>query len=508
MIEWRRWRAAAALLAGASLALAFAPFNVWPLAILAPAAQIWLWQDATPRRAAWLGFCFNFGTFTAGTYWLYISIHGFGQAPIWLALLLMLALVCIMGAYQALLGWAVVRWLPAQRGWRWLLGVAAAWLLVEWLRGWLFSGFSWMSLGLSQTDTWLRGFAPLTGMYGISLLLLLAAGACVALVHGTRRERIAALAVLLLPWPLGAALDRVEWTQVSGPAVGVAIVQGAIPQDEKWQESHHDATLRIYRDLTRTVLGTPLIVWPESAAPDLANNLLGYLGGLYKEASARGSALVMGILRADPAPGGAPGEEIYFNSVVALAARVGWYDKRHLVPFAEFFPVPALVRRWLRLMSLPYSDFTHGADDQPPLHAASLVLGTTICYEDAYGSDQLAVLREATALVNVTNDAWFGHSTARYQHLQLSRMRALEARRWMIRAANDGVSAIIGPRGEIVARAPEYQTAVLRSAIVPRSGLPFYARTGNWLVVLLSCALLLPALRPFRWRRTRRRINR
>ncbi len=498
MNEAARWRAAllrhaAAALAGAVLALAFAPFNVWVLGLLSPAALVWLWQDATPRRAAWLGFSFSFGTFSVGTYWLYISIHGFGQAPIWLALLLMLALVSIMSAYQALLGWIVARWLPRRGAARWLLGIPAAWLLVEWLRGWLVSGFSWMSLGLSQTDTWLRGFAPVIGMHGISLLLLLGAGALVTLLLGTRRERLQALAVLALPWPAGALLDRIDWTQVVGKPVAVAVVQGAIPQDEKWLDSNRDTTLRIYRDLTRGTLGTPLIVWPEAAAPDLANNLVGYIGGLYKEASARGSSLVMGVLRADPAPGGKPGEEIYFNAVVSLSDQVGWYDKRHLVPFSEFFPVPPFVRQWLRLMSLPYSDFTHGAEGQPPLRAAGLVLGTTICYEDAYGSAQLYVLGQATALVNVTNDAWFGHSTARYQHLQLSRMRALEAQRWLIRAANDGVSAVVGPRGEVVATAAEYQATVLHASVVPRLGLPPYARTGNWLIVLLSVGLLLAA---------------
>ena len=490
MIDSLRVRAAVATAAGLALALAFAPIDIWPLAVLAPAVLIWLWQGTTPRAAALLGFCFSFGTFGAGTYWLYISVHGFGQAPVWLALLLMLALVCIMSSYQALLGWSIARWLPAHGAARWLVGVPAAWLLVEWLRGWLFSGFSWLSLGLSQTDTWLRSFAPLVGMHGISALLLLGAGACVTMVLGTRRDRWLASASLLLPWPIGSGLDHVEWTQIAGAPVRVAVVQGAIPQDEKWLDSNRDTTLRIYRDLTRTALGTPLIVWPEAAAPDLANNLVGYLGDLYKEASSRGSALVLGVLRVDPPPTGRRGQEQYFNAVVALASHVSWYDKRHLVPFAEFFPVPSIVRRWLRLMSLPYSDFTHGADEQPPLPAAGLELALTICYEDAYGSSQLKVLQRATALINVTNDAWFGHSSARYQHLQISRMRALEAQRWMIRAANDGVSAVIGPRGEVTARAPEYQATVLRSELVPLKGLTPYARVGNWPVVSLALGAL------------------
>jgi len=169
---------------------------------------------------------------------------------------------------------------------------------------------------------------------------------------------------------------------------------------------------------------------------------------------------------------------------------VSWYDKNHLVPFAEFFPVPDFVRSWMRLMSLPYSDFTRGGDNQPPLSAAGLELGATVCYEDAYGSAMLGVLRRADALVNVTNDAWFGHSTARYQHFQIARMRALEAGRYMIRAANNGVSGVIGPHGEVVALAPEFQTYVLHSSVTPLTGLSPYAVVGNWLIVIVETAAL------------------
>jgi len=473
----------AALGSGALLACAFAPLQWWPLAILCPAALMGLWQGRSPRCAARLGFWFNVGTFAAGTYWLYTSIHTFGEAPVWIAVALMLALIAIMGAYQALLGWCVARWLPARGALRWLVGVPAAWLLLEWWRGWFLTGFSWLSLGYSQTDTWLSSFAPVSGVYGISALLLLSAGAIVTLVQGGRTARIAAAALLVTPWVCALALGRIEWTHASGAAVKVAVIQGAIPQDQKWLEANRDTTLRLYRDLTATVLGTPLIVWPESAAPDLANNLVDYLGAVYSMASARGSALVMGLVRASD------DSEHYYNSVLALGEQgPQWYDKSHLVPFAEFFPVPGFVRSWLRLANLPYEDFTRGAASQPPLPAAGLKLAVTICYEDAYGSSQLEVLRHADALVNVTNDAWFGHSSARHQHFQVARMRAIEAGRFMVRAANDGISAIIGPHGEVIARAPEFKSYALTAAITARVGMPPYAYVGNWPVLLLGLA--------------------
>ena len=487
-------------LAGASLALAFAPFGLWPLALLAPAVLFALWQDCTSRRAAWVGFCFGIGTFAAGTYWLYVSIHGFGKAPVWLALGLMAALVALMALYCAVLGYVVTRWLPARGALRWWVGLPAMWVLLEWVRGWMLSGFGWLSLGYSQTDTWLAGFAPLGGIHLVSVILLLMAGALVAVWHGTPRERRVAVLLLVLPWPVGAALDRLAWTESAGSPVGVAIVQGAIPQDQKWLDSNRDTTLRRYRDLTLQVLGTPLVVWPEAAAPDLANNIVPYLRDLARAAEAQRSALLLGLIRAEPVAAGAAeegadlDEPAYFNSLLAFGDEVTWYDKHHLVPFGEFFPVPKAVRRWLRLMSLPYSDFTRGAAAQPPLQLAGLKLSASICYEDAYPTTQRVSVLGSTALVNVTNDAWFGRSTARYQHLQISRMRAIEARRFMVRAANDGVSAVIDPQGRIVAQAPEYEAAVLRAQITPRSGSTPYLQTGNMPILLLAAAGLLFSL--------------
>ena len=294
-------------------------------------------------------------------------------------------------------------------------------------------------------------------MYGISALLLVCAGALTALaLRRAPRARWSPPRLLIVPWSAAAALYGHSWTHPPVPPSAVAVVQGAIPQDEKWQESNrgHDAAISTSA-LTEQVLGTQLIVWPESAPADVANDIVPYINDLYREARAHDSALVIGVLRAE-GDATQPAAERYFNSVLALGDKPSWYDKHHLVPFAEFFPVPHFVRNWLRLMSLPYSDFTRGAADQPPLPAAHLQLGATVCYEDAYGSSMLRVLPRADALVNVTNDAWFGHSSARYQHFQIARMRALEAGRYLVRAANDGISAMIGPHGEVIARAPEF----------------------------------------------------
>ncbi len=469
--------------AGAALAAAFAPIGWWPLAYLCPAALTALWEGTTPGVAAWTGVWFNLGTFLAGIYWVYVGLHA-GGAPIWMALVVGSGLVGVMALYGALAGYLVARWLPPTGALRWMVGIPAVWVLVEWWRGWFLSGFGWLSLGYTQTDTWLgQAFAPLFGVYGLTLLLGVGAGALVALAWGRTRERWIAALVLALPW-LGAYPARThEWTHPVGRPVDVAIVQGAVPQDEKWLESNRDAILELYRKLTLSALGARVIVWPEAALPEAANDLTAYLVALDREARQRGSSLLLGAVRADS-------EDVYYNSVLSLGQGLQWYDKHHLVPFAEFFPVPQFIRSWLRVMSLPYSDFTRGAARQPPLPAGDLRFATTICYEDVYGSYELPLLGQSDALVTVTNDAWFAHTPEHAQHLQIARMRAMEDGRAILRAANDGVSAVIGPRGELIARAPEYRPYVLKAQISARRGLTPYAYYGNWLIIGLAAITL------------------
>ena len=468
-----------ALVAGVALSFAFAPFGFWPLSILCPALIMALWETATPRGAARRGFAFVVGLFGAGTWWLYISIHGFGLAPVWLTLLLIVALVALMSAWYALLGWLVAHWLPSGP-WRWFAGLPGFWLLTEWCRGWFLTGFPWLSLGYAHIDTPLRHWAPVGGVYSLSALCLLQAGALLALWRGRTGARVAALGLVAAAWGGAWALAGQSWTQPVGEPVAVAIVQGAIPQDEKWIEDNLEPTEDRYRALVDQGGDARLVVLPESAIPELANEIAPYLAQLHMSARRRDADLVMGAIRE------ADTRSVYYNSILGLTGGVAFYDKRHLVPFAEYFPVPHFVRSWLRLMSLPYADFTPGIEGQHPLQAAGLLWAPTICYEDAFGNDQRTLVRASAALVNVTNDAWFGHSPARYQHLQIARMRALESRRDLLRAANDGVSALIGPDGELRATAPEYQPAVLHGTVQGRSGQTPYTAHGDWPLVTLG----------------------
>jgi apolipoprotein N-acyltransferase len=479
-----------ALPSGLALAAAFAPFNVASLTVICPALLLLLWHGTSPREAAWRGFLFTAGTFVAGTYWIYHSVHDIGQAPIAIALLLMLGMVSILATYTAALGYLVARFAPPTGLGRWMLLLPSAWVLVEWLRGWLLSGFPWLSLGYAHLETPLRGYAPVVGVYGVSLAAAVTAGAVVTLLLGPRNARLAAAATIVAIWGAGALLARQEWTAPRDTRLSVALVQGAVPQTMKWEPGQRERTERLYLELSRPHFGVDLVVWPEASIPALAGDLGDFLAGARAEAASGGSALIMGLLRRDPAT------DAYYNAVVAWnpqqPAVEQWYDKRRLVPFGEFFPVPAVVRSWLKLMSLPYSDFQPGSARQPPLAAAGETLAPTICYEDAYAADQRGIVRDATLLVNVSNDAWFGDSTAPHQHLEISRMRALEAGRPTLRATNDGITAFIEHDGRVYGTLEQFEPGVLTGTVIPRTGLTPYLRFGNapvlTLVLLGICA--------------------
>jgi apolipoprotein N-acyltransferase len=490
---WRdRWKQRlGALLAGAALTAAFAPHDLWWLAVLSPAALLLLWRWApTAREGAWLGWLFGIGLYATGTWWLYISIRVIGQAPIPVALAVMGALVLIMASYQAGLGYVVVRWLRPRTVSGMLLQVPAAWIMVEWWRGWFLSGFPWLSLGYSQTDTWLAGLAPLGGVHLISLVLIMAGGALVVLLRDGAVWRPVALVALVLPWTAGVALRQVQWTEKRGAPLSVAILQGAIPQEMKWLETNQQHILDEYASLHASAVGAKLIVWPESALPDLANYYSNYLSRVWSSARQHGSAVLMGVMRAEARDRDA--EPLAFNSLLALDAdEPAFYDKRHLVPFGEYFPVPQWVRDWLRLLNLPHLDFTPGRANQPPMKLAGETVAVSICYEDAYPQQLRGATVRSSLLATVTNDAWFGRSGARYQHLQIARMRAMEARRYLLRAANDGVSAIIDAEGRVVSSAPEFKAAVLRGVAQPRVGMTSYLRLGDWPVLGLAAAVML-----------------
>jgi len=481
-----RYRRLIAVIAGVGTSFAFAPYGLSFLGMLGPAVLFLLWEYEQPKEAAGTSFWFGAALFGAGTWWIFTAVHEFGQAPAWLALLIVTALLVIKGSYYALLAYVVTRLAPDPSPARSLLLIPAGWTLMDWLRGWLFSGFPWLQLGYSQSDTPLASLATVGGIHLVTFAVAVTAGAIIVVFFQDGARRITAIALAAALWLGGWLLDGREWTRPTGEPVDIALLQGAIPQDEKWLVENRAKTLEIYRGLNREALGAKVIVWPESAVPILAHDAVVFLDGIRRESAARGSDVMLGLLNFDRESG-----EIRNGLYSMSSAGDGWYYKRRLVPFGEFFPVPEVVRNWMRLQSLPYYDMTPGDEHQAPLMAGGQRLAATICYEDAYGADQLAGLPASTLLVNVTNNAWFGDSSAPHQQLQMARFRALEAGRYLMRATSNGITAVIGPDGAVLATIPQFRVGILKHKVQPRTGLTPYARTGNWPILTLSFALLI-----------------
>ena len=475
------------IVAGAALPLAFAPFEQFWIAPLSYAVLFYLWRDAAPRQAAALGFVYGCASFGFGTYWTFIAVRVFGGAPIALALFLMVGLTLVLAAFVALAGFVAARFFRTRGAVAWLVTLPALFVVAEWLRGWLFTGFGWLAAGYSQTDTWLMGYAPLGGILAISLAVVVTAGGLLALALGTLRERAAAAVVVAAVWAGGFAASTQSFTQPKERALDVALAQGNIAQEDKWEAEQLPGMMLLYSELTKQSAGADLIVWPEAAIPTLVEYVEPYLAGIRKLSEEQGGTVLLGILRL---PEGAESLEEFQNIVVALTDEPQTYVKRHLVPFGEFFPVPGFIRSWMRYMNLPTGDAIPGAADQPPFDVIGEKIAITICYEDVFGAEQLHSLPEATLLVNVSNDAWFGDSIAPHQHLQIARVRAAEAGRYLLRATNTGVTAVIDPQGELVDTLPQFRTGVLKGTVRGYTGATPYARVGNWLVVSLALLLL------------------
>lgn len=478
-----------ALFAGASVPLAFAPVSFFPFAVLAPAVLFLLWLDASPKRALWRGLWFGVGQFGVGVSWVYVAIHDFGHAGVLLAVFLTVVFCAVMVVFPTALGYSLARFFRGPDWLRLTLVFPAGWTLVEWIRGWILTGFPWLNLGYSQIDAPLRGLAPIFGVYGVTLAVTISAGLIALLVYSVRCTQGIAVTVFIALWLSGWGLTKVEWTQPSAPPLRVSLIQGNIPQDTKWRPELVQYTLDLYAKLTREHWDSRLILWPEAAVTAFHHEVADdYLPNLAREARLHGSDIVLGIPFLDRE------SRRYYNSLVSVGATPGVYHKRHLVPFGDFVPFAEFLRGLISFFDLPMSGFSPGPARQPLLTAAGQKLAAAICYEDIFGEELIESLPEATLLVNATNNAWYGDSFAPHQHLEMSRMRALETGRYMLRVTTNGVSALIDQRGRILQRSKQFATQVISGEAVPRQGATPYIQLGNWPSVTLISLVLLATL--------------
>ncbi len=483
---------ALSLLAGLVAVLSFAPFLLFSLSIASLALLFTFWlHEESPRRAAWTGFAFGFGLFGGGISWIYVALHDYGDMNFLLALLATALFAAFLALFPAGIGYAQAKLRRrAPLGLRspvvLLLLLPALWVLSEWVRGLIFTGFPWLTMGYSQAArSPLVGYAPLLGVYGVSLAVAESAG-LVALVLAARWNRLGklSLAALVLLWLAGGLLRTVAWTQPQGAPLKVSLLQGNIPQELKFDPEKLVTTMETYRRLIEST-DARLIVLPETALPMLHSELPERYAEMVRERVRRNAGdVLIGAFERD--------HGLYYNSVFSVGSSEGQsYRKNHLVPFGEFIPLrPALGWFINEVLNIPMGDLARGGGEQVPLSVAGQKVALDICYEDAFGEEIVRTAPQATLLVNVTNDAWYGDSIAAIQHNQMSQMRALETGRMMLRATNTGVTSVIGRDGRVLQMLPQHEEGVLTAEVQGYMGSTPYATFGNALVIALIVVMV------------------
>ena len=493
---------ALAMLAGAAHALSFAPSEFWWLQLIATGALVALLADATPAAAAWRAWGFGFGWLTTGFWWLYISLHVYGLMPAWLSVLAVAVLASLLSLYYAIAGWGWAR-LRRNRPLVDALLFAAVWLLAELARGKFFTGFPWIAGGYAHTSGPLAAWAPYVGVYGIGTLAAGISAATALMLLQLRgpqmRPPIVALSPLVLPALLlaaGAALPQ-AFTRSTG-TLSVSLLQPNVAQNDKFEDAHIEQALAWHVVKLAAAPGQ-LVLTPESSLPVLPSQIpletwLDYQRPFNKP----GKSALIGVFTVDD-------KQRYTNSLVGLDSRHHMtdgtfyrYGKRHLLPFGEY--VPPGFRWFVDMLKIDIGDQTSGVD------TASFTVGAQrvrplICYEDLFGEEFASAFvgpDAATLLANSTNLAWFGKRMIQDQHLQFSRMRALEFQRGQVRATNTGATAVIDWQGHVTARlAPEVE-GELDATVEGRIGATPYAvwvsQWRLWPLWALAGAMILLGL--------------
>ncbi|MEP2650793.1 MAG: apolipoprotein N-acyltransferase [Paraglaciecola sp.] len=492
-----------ALLSGASLTFCYAPFSLWWLMLLGFSSFIYLLTCVQKNQAFKLGFAFGLGWFGAGISWVHVSIADFGGIPLIASIALMLLLCGYLAIYPALSSLLLKKYFDVKH---WPLALPLIWLFFETLRGWLFTGFPWLSLGYAQLSGPLSGWMPVLGEIGVSIIVVLLGTSIAIWLPSKNWGQTAFLIIVILV--SGAVLNTHQWAKPTGDVVNVAMVQGNIQQALRWAPEQDQPTMEKYRNMTASHWQSDVIIWPEAAIPKLEPIAQEYLAELDQVAAENQVGLITGIVNYNFET-----REAY-NNLIGLGLKhptstedehlnKGHYHyfhnnrftKHHLLPIGEFIPFENWIRGLAPIFDLPMSSFSRGAYKQENLLAKGYHFAPAICFEIAFPTQISANLYHDTDfIITVSNDAWFGASHGPDQHLEIAQVRAKEFGLPVLRATNNGITAFIDHTGAIQSRLPQFEAGVLSEHVKQVSGHTIYRSFGYFPIWCLSLGLFLTAL--------------
>lgn len=480
------------IIAGMANTFSFAPYDYFYVSWLSLSVLITTISTIKPQRAWWYGFCYGLGWFGAGISWVHISIEQHGGMPLLASLSIMLILVCYLALYPALACYLTRKFCGKLAGIP--LTFASFWLISEWLRSHILTGFPWLSLGYGQLHSPLAQVAPLIGEVGITYLVCLIAGALMLII---KRQHLPQSMIIIAGISIILPILPQKWTTPLNMQKDILLVQGNIEQSLRWQPENDWPQLLTYLDLSRPHYSqVDLIIWPEAAIPILEPLAQEELHNLNRVLAQNRSGLVTGILDYHT------DTKIAYNSLITLGLRnpqdnkgqyyylsQNRYNKHHLLPIGEFVPFESILRNLAPLFNLPMSSFTSGEKIQPNLRVNGINLAPAICYEIAFPRLLRQNIDNYTDLIlTVSNDAWFGDSIGPHQHMQIAQMRALEFGRPVVRATNNGISAVTDHRGTIKAQIPQFKAQTLTVSVPLVTGITPYLHYGDqplWGITLL-----------------------
>jgi apolipoprotein N-acyltransferase len=497
---------------GAIIPFSMAPYHFWPLALLGLILIASSLKNTTPKQAMLLAFAAGVGLFGAGVNWVFVAITQFGSSSIVLAALLtalfVVGLAIVFAVPFAIYGRCLSRTLIGQT-----LGFSALWVLGEWIRSWLFTGFPWLYSGYGFINTPLTGYAPITGIFGVSFVACLSASlvlvACTVWQHHLNQPHqkqqnaylVQRFGAMILSagalWGVGALLQQVEWTTPKPHNITIGLVQPNIPQERKWDPAYYQSSLDTLTELSRPLWHLNWVIWPEAAVPYPYHQAETILKDIDRHAKKSGAVFISGIIFDDYSslPDDAQFYRFedmkFYNAIIARGFGSGEYFKQRLVPFGEYVPFEKQLRGLIAFFNLPTSIINIGPFNPDGLNANGVTVAAAICYEIVYPDLIAELSTHKDVILTISNDAWFGHSNGPLQHFDMARMRAIETGRYVVRSTNNGLSGFIKPNGQVANTGHRFTRETITGSVQRMSGLTPFMVWKSWPMVALTLLIII-----------------